>query len=226
MLEVLLIRHGQTDWNVERRIMGHRPIPLNRRGQREAKLIAKALARIPVDAIFSSPFLRAIQTATIISKNQKKKPIVSHEVAEIHYGDWIGKKFEEVSSEKAFQIYHQTPRKAQAPGGEKMTSVQKRAVKFVESLRKKYQKGRVVVVSHADVIKSILVHYLGLDLNELLRFRVDNASLSFLLFNGTRSRVLALNCPATAEQLFASTDQLLPKRLAKRLMPRHKAKKT
>ena len=212
MLEIILVRHGQTDWNRDRRIMGHRPIPLNSTGKKESGLLAKALVDVDIDAIYTSPLMRAFQTARILSSGRNVKLEKSSEIAEIDYGQWVGRTFEEVSQEKSFRVYHTNPRHAQAPGGEKMTSVAKRAVGFIEKIRKEHKKGRVLVVSHADVIKVILVNYLGIDLNEILRLRIDNSSLSLLWFKEKRARVMAVNCVPSIGLLFQGGDQLYGKK--------------
>lgn len=204
MLEIILIRHGQTDWNQERRIMGRLPIPLNKTGKKESELLASALSEIKIDAIYTSPLMRTLQTARILARNQALKVNHAHELAEIDYGEWVGKTFDEVSREKNFITYHKTPKHAQAPGGEKMTAVYERAVSLVEKIRKAHVKGRVVLVSHADVIKAILIHYLGMDLNQLLTFRIDNSSLSLLWFNEKRARVMAVNNLCSPDKLFSS----------------------
>lgn len=208
MLEIILIRHGQTDWNRDRRIMGHRPVPLNPHGRAEARRVARHLKNIPIDAVFTSPMLRAVETAEYLAAERGLKAQLNADLAEIDYGLWVGKTFDEVMAEEAYAIYHRSPRRAQPPGGEKMTDVRRRAVRFVEGLREKHRKGRIAVISHADVIKTILVHYLGMDLNDLQKFRIDNTSLSILWFYKKRARVLAANCPAIPKNLFGPTDQL------------------
>lgn len=209
MLEILLIRHGQTDWNRSHRIMGHRPVPLNASGRSQARAVARALCKVPLDLIITSPFRRAVETARVIARGRRVPLEHSPAVAEIGYGLWIGRTFEEVREEKNFKIYHTTPKLACAPGGEKMTAVHRRAVGLIEGLRKRYKKGRVAIVSHADVIKAILIHYLGLDLNELLKLRIDNGALSLLWFDEARHRVMSINCPASPGHLFSLTDQLI-----------------
>ena len=208
MLEILLIRHGQTDWNRDHRIMGHRPVPLNLSGRRQAGAVARALRKIPLDLIVTSPFRRAVETARVIAKGRRIALEHSHAVAEIGYGLWIGRTFEEVREEKNFKVYHTTPKLACAPGGEKMTAVHRRAVGLIERLRKRYEKGRIAVVSHADVIKAILIHYLGLDLNELMKLRIDNCTVSLLWFQEARHRVMSINCPVNPKHLFSLTDQV------------------
>jgi len=207
MLEILLIRHGQTDWNRDRRIMGRKPIPLNTHGRRESEAIGRALREVDLHGIFTSPVLRAVQTARLIARGRKLKLETAPELAEIDYGQWIGKTFDDVTEDEAYRIYHATPRHAQPPGGEKMVDVHRRAVEFIEGLRKRHAEGRLAVVSHADVIKIVVTHYLGLDLNDLLRLRIDNCSVSLLWFNGSRHRVMAVNCPPSPAGLFLKTDQ-------------------
>lgn len=209
MLEILLIRHGQTDWNRDRRIMGGLPIPLNKAGRRQTLELQKALSGLNLKWIYTSPLLRAHQTAKIIAGEGKRIRLIrSPAVSEIDYGRWVGKTFDEVTGDKNYQIYHTTPRLAQAPGGEKMTDVYRRAVGFIETLRKRHKRGRIAVVSHADVIKAILTRYLRLPLDDLLKIRIDNCSLSSLWFNGKHSRVLGINCHARLRRFFLRTDQL------------------
>ena len=210
MLEILLIRHGQTDWNLNGRIMGYRPIPLNAVGRRQSEALRGVLGPLRLKAIYTSPILRAVETARLMAKGRRVRILKAPEVREIEYGDWVGRTFEEVSKERNYRIYHTTPRHACAPGGERMTEVHKRVVGFIEKLRKRHREGRIAVVSHADVIKVILVHYLNLDLNELLRIRIDNGALSSLSFNGSQTRVLGVNCHPTLQNLFLRTDQNLP----------------
>jgi broad specificity phosphatase PhoE len=210
MLEILLIRHGQTDWNRDRRIMGRKAVPLNMAGRGEARALARALKNVAIDVIYTSPVRRAVETARHLRNGRRVRIRHAPEMAEIDYGHWIGKTFEEVIPEKAFRVYHKTPRKAQAPGGEHMREVFDRTIRFIEKIRKKHKMGRIVVVSHADVIKTILVHYLGMDYNHLLKFRIDNASLSLLWFHKDHARVMSINSLAKPARLFGLKDLLSP----------------
>lgn len=207
MLEIILVRHGQTDWNRDRRVMGARPIPLNTQGKREITQMAQLLSDVEFEIIYTSPLMRAFQTSRILSRGRSVKVEKVPEIQEIDYGEWVGRTFEDISKEKMFKTYYASPKEAQAPGGEKMTEVIKRGVSFIETLKKKHKDGRVVVVSHADVIKSILIHYMDLDLNDLHKFRVDNGSVSLLFFDGESTRVLSINCPVTVGKVFEVTDE-------------------
>ncbi|MBI2083072.1 MAG: histidine phosphatase family protein [Deltaproteobacteria bacterium] len=210
MLEILFIRHGETDWNKNRRIMGGRPVPLNREGIKQAEETAKSLDSIEIKAVYTSPLKRTIQTARILAKGRSVRVVEVPELVEIDYGDWVGKTFDEVSRYPAFKLYHTNPAKAQAPRGERMKDVWQRGVRWVEMMRKEHRKGRIMAVSHADVIKVILTHYMNLDLNEMLRMRIDNAAVSILWLNGKSSGVFGINCHTNLEKVFSRTDQLYP----------------
>ena len=165
---------------------------------------------VTIDAIYTSPVHRAVQTARCLLDGRRVRVVEAPEVAEIDYGHWVGKTFDEVIGEKAFHVYYRKPHHACPPGGEHMKKVFKRAISFIEKIRKRHRKVRIAVVSHADVIKTILVHYLGMDRNDLLKFRIDNASISLLWFHEDRARVMSVNSLAVPARLFGLRDLLTP----------------
>ncbi|MBI4125218.1 MAG: histidine phosphatase family protein [Deltaproteobacteria bacterium] len=205
-MDLLLIRHGRTDWNEEPRVMGAKPIPLNEAGIAQARHLRDWLAQIEIHAVYSSPILRARQTAGIIAEGRGDLKVIDEPgVAEIDYGDWIGLSFSEVAEkyQKEYQTYLTHPSKMRVPGGEQVAKVQKRAVGAVEKMKKKHAGGRVAVVSHADVIKAILVHYLEIPLDAMQRVGCDNGSLAIFRF-GTEwgDRLAALNYFADVNKIF------------------------
>lgn len=205
-MDLLLIRHGKTDWNEEPRVMGAKPIPLNEAGLAQARHLRDWLAQIKLHAVYTSPILRARQTAEIIAEGRGDLKIIEEPgVAEIDYGRWIGLSFSEVAEKykKEYQTYLKHPSKARVPGGESVVAVQKRAVGAVEKMKKRHAGQRVVAVSHADVIKMMLVHYLGIPLDGLQRVGCDNGSLAIFRF-GTEwgSRLAALNYFADVNKIF------------------------
>lgn len=206
-LDLLLARHGQTDWNPTGKVMGRHPVPLNDVGRKQAMHLRDWLQNIEIHAIYSSPMLRAKQTAEIISESCPDVPIIEEEgVAEIDYGKWVGMTYQEVAKEykKEYEDYRFHPSRMKIPGGEDVLDVQHRAVHAVERIRKKHEGERVLVVSHADVIKAILVHYLDFPLDLLQKVGVDNGSLAIYRF-GTEwgDRLVALN-------YFADVKKILP----------------
>lgn len=206
-LDLLLVRHGQTDWNPEGRVMGQSDIALNDRGIAQAGALRDWLKNIEIQAVYSSPMRRAMQTAEILAEGRNGLDIEPEAgVAEIDYGDWVGMTFREVEEKfnKDYNDYRFHPSRMNIPGGESVVQVQERAVAAVERIRARHDGGRVLVVSHADVIKAVLVHYLAFPLDWLQKVGCDNGSLSIYRF-GTEwgDRLVALN-------YFADVKKILP----------------
>ena len=193
MALVILLRHGQTDENVSGRISGQGPVPLNTRGQEQARLAAEALALLGITHIFSSPLVRARQTAAFLAERLQKFIEEIPDLREVGYGDWEGKTFNEMRTHPvAHQVFHD-PINATFPNGESLLEVQQRGIRVIEWVRNTYPQGIVTMVSHGDVIRTSLAHYLGMPFNEYRRLDLDNGAISVLeLFDGW-IRVKALN---------------------------------
>ena len=206
-IDLLLVRHGQTDWNPAQRVMGRSNIALNAVGIEQAKNLREWLKDVELDAVYSSPMHRAMQTAEIIIEGRAGLKIIEEPgVQEIDYGDWCGMLFAELEEKynKDYNDYRFHPSKMKIPGGEAVIDTQKRAVAVVEKIRKKHEGHKVLVVSHADVCKAMLIHYLGIELDLLQKVGCDNGSLSIYRF-GTPwgDRLVALN-------YFADVKKILP----------------
>jgi broad specificity phosphatase PhoE len=193
MALVILVRHGQTDENVSGRISGQGPVPLNARGQEQARVVAEALAPLGVNYIFSSPLVRARQTAEFLAARLQQSIEEIPDLREVGYGDWEGKTFNEMRTHPvAHQVFHD-PMNATFPNGESLLEVQQRGIRVIESVRNTYPQAIVTIVSHGDVIRTALAHYLGMPFNEYRRLDLDNGAISVLeLFDGW-IRVKALN---------------------------------
>ncbi len=182
--------------------MGDLPVPLNQTGRRQARVVARLLKEVALDACYASPAMRALETAQLIVRGRSLSVAKVPEILEINYGAWVGKYFDEVTSQPAYRLYHATPKRSCPPGGESMKAVHRRTVAFMERLRVRHRNGRILVVSHADIIKTIIVHYLGLNLDHLQKFRIDNASVSLLWFHKKTCRVLSVNHLGVMPHLF------------------------
>ncbi|MBI2346526.1 MAG: histidine phosphatase family protein [Deltaproteobacteria bacterium] len=196
MFELIVVRHGQTDWNIQgqKRVMGRRPIPLNDEGRRQATAAASALAGVPLAAVYTSPVVRARETAQCILNGRDGIPLIEEEgLAEINYGDWLDKTLEEIMATEAWLTYWERGRESAVPGGERVIDVQARAVGVVKRARARYCDGVVCCVSHADVIKALCAYYLCLDLNQWQSFKIDNGSISVIRFEPDRPRIFRLN---------------------------------
>ncbi len=193
MLEIFLIRHGQTDWNRERRIMGDKPIALNSTGKAQVKALAEFLRHFPIDHFYTSPLRRTLETAEILNEGRALSLVQKKELREVECGQWVGKTFYEVSLLPGYVDYYEFPNQPVGVTGESLKQLRERSVHFVEELRSKHRKGKIVLVSHADWIKCLLMHYLKMPLQQLHQLRIDNASLSHLVFEDGKERVISIN---------------------------------
>jgi broad specificity phosphatase PhoE len=202
MALVILVRHGQTDENINGRISGQGPIPLNVRGEEQARLAAEVLSPLGVTHILSSPLVRARQTAEILAQRLQRPIEEVPDLREVGYGDWEGKTFGDMRSHPVAHQVFNDPASAVFPNGEGLVDVQRRGVQVIESVRYTYPQGIVVVVSHGDVIRTALAHYLGMPFNEYRRINLDNGAISVLELFDDWVRVKALNFVPQVGQLW------------------------
>ena len=193
MALILLVRHGQTDENVSGRISGQGPAPLNTRGQEQAKLAGQVLASLNVTRLISSPVARAVQTATILDEHLQLGIEQEIDLREVGYGDWEGQTFQAIRGSPAFQVAMNDPINAVFPNGESLVSVQQRGARVVETIRQGAAKDVVVLVSHGDVIRMLVAHYLGMTFNDYRRITIDNGAISVIELFENWIRVKAVN---------------------------------
>lgn len=149
MTQLYLVRHGETDWNVQRRIQGSTDIPLNDNGRRQAKRTARLLAAGGWDAVFCSPLSRAQETATIITGELGLAlPLLLPAVAERRYGAAEGLDFHDVEA--------QFPAGVEVPGRESPTAVVARVLPALTAVALERPGQRIVVVTHGGVIRAML----------------------------------------------------------------------
>lgn len=195
MLELLLIRHGQTAWNADRKVMGRRPIPLNERGQQQAEGVAAYLKDAPIERLFTSPVARARQTAEIIAKPHPGLAVEEHEAfTEIDYGEWTNHGFDDlpVHYGDGWREYRANPAASVFPGGESMQEAAARICGGVDGIVAANSHSRVAIVSHADVLKVALTHALGMGIDRLSRFAIDNCAVLIVRLGGEGGSRLVL----------------------------------
>ena len=180
MVTVFLLRHGETAWNKLGRVMGRTQVPLGADGIEQIKKIAPLIATLKLDAIYTSPLRRAVQTAKLVAVGTKLPTCKSEGLNEIAFGEWTGRHFDELIDSELYRRFIKSPANTLLPGRETISDVQRRGVKVIDEAAQKLPGGRFLFVSHGDVIRAILCHYMKLPLNEYRRLRVDNGSLSAL----------------------------------------------
>ncbi|MCX7828304.1 MAG: histidine phosphatase family protein [Thermanaerothrix sp.] len=186
-MNLILIRHGQTDWNREGRFQGRMDVPLNETGTLEAAALASRLKDVSVDWIVSSPLSRAMKTAEAITQFNMDMPDVEvcADLVEISHGDWEGLLFEEVLDKwpDLLRLWRNRPSEVTMPNGENLHQVAQRAIKAIKAIRERVSNGQTVcVVTHDAVIKAILCDILQAPLDSFWRFIIPNASLTVIKF--------------------------------------------
>lgn len=190
---LLLIRHGETDWNRSGRVMGDQSIPLNQAGERQAQACAEVLSRTPITGIFTSPVLRAVQTAEILCQGHEMPLQIVSELREIGVGAWLNRYWRDFADDPAKRNWYTQPDVARPVGGETLREVQRRAVAAVERVIEAPRERPYVFVSHGDVIRAILAHFLRLDLAVTRHATIDHVSVSGLELTDHSAQLLFLN---------------------------------
>jgi alpha-ribazole phosphatase len=173
MLELFLIRHGQTDFSRENRFCGSIDPPLNEVGLRMADAFGAHYGKRKWDAIYASPRLRTRQTADALAHRIQRDVLVDTGLAEIAYGDWEGLRHEDVQEQwpEAYAYWASDPASRGTPGGETAFQVAARAAPVIERVKREHPVGRVLLVSHKATIRILTCALLGMDVR-LFRDRI------------------------------------------------------
>ena len=177
MARLILIRHGETDWNVQGRVQGHRDQPLNERGLEQAELMGRYVRdNFDVGSTWSSDLARCVSTAEGIGA-----PIqLAQTIREINFGEWEGQRWGEISETNldGTSGFSSGDPHVSAPGGESMSDVVARARVFVQDSGVLDGDGDVAVVAHGGSLKCLMVVLLGLPETAIGRFHFSNCGLS------------------------------------------------
>jgi probable phosphoglycerate mutase len=187
------VRHGLTS-HTGHKLSGWLPdVHLSEEGRHQVKAVAERLEKVPFKAIYSSPIERTKETADAIAERHKLEVEITPELGEVHYGKWTNRSFKTLVRTKLWATLQSFPSAARFPDGETLRAVQSRAVDEVERIRGRHPKRMVCCVSHADVIKLIAAHYMGLHIDFFQRISIAPASVTVISVSDEGPRVLALN---------------------------------
>jgi probable phosphomutase (TIGR03848 family) len=188
-----LLRHGEHSL-VGRVLAGRMPgVGLSERGRAEIAAVAERLAGEPIAALYASPLQRTRETAEIVAA-RLGLPVAFHdELLELDFGEWTGATFDSIRADPRWQAWSTQRSLATIPGGESMREVQRRAVEALLEIADRHREEAVVVVSHGDVIRAVLVFALGMPLDFYGRLEVAQGSLSTLRLDAAGIRVIAIN---------------------------------
>jgi len=199
-MRLVLIRHAHSEANAAGILSGRLPnVHLSEKGLEQSEDLAVRLGNFPVSTLRISPMERCFETISpwlnsiVLQKNPKFEPIIDPELTEVDYGTWSGKKLAVLSRNKLWKTVQEAPSRTYFPSGEGIAQMQSRAMTSVHQAVSNKAKGSAVIVSHGDVIKSIVASALGMHLDEFQRIVIDPASISILDFSTTKPRALLLN---------------------------------
>lgn len=196
MPTVLLIRHGENDYTQAQKLAGRRPgVHLNEAGRAQAQALAAALkGSVKLKAVYSSPLERTMETAAIIAGAQGLKVEARDGLIETALGAWEGRTVKALARSKAWKQLQERPSRFRFPGGESMAEQQARLVGEVEELLGRHRpRDAFALVGHADPIKLVIAHYIGLPLDLFQRLVIGTASVSVLAFGKEAVRLVTLN---------------------------------
>lgn len=194
-----LVRHGETDWNVERRIQGVSETPLNEVGRAQAEALIPPLRGRPVAALYTSPLARARQTADILAASLGLEVREDARLAEMDQGDLEGMNFDQIEEKYNgfLDRWRCMPADVQMPGGENLHQLQARAWAAVEDIQAAHPGEMVIAVSHNLTITTLMCRVMELDLNSIRRIRQHNAAINLVEHNPEREwSVLTMNAVA------------------------------
>lgn len=191
-VQILLVRHAVHP-EVGRLLTGRgAQVSLSGDGVVQAQRLADALADRRVAAIQSSPQRRCRETAEILAQRLYLPVEVVDALDEIDFGNWTGRGFPELEHDPLWQHWNSARSAARPPRGESMAQAVRRCVDHLAALSAG-QWQTILCVTHADIIRGAIAHYLGLSLDNILRFDIDPASVSELLIGRDWARLTSLN---------------------------------
>lgn len=180
-----LLRHGQTDWNIQRRYQGHIDIPLNEVGINQAKNAAKLLKGESFDQLFCSDLQRAIQTANEVANNINLPIQKDSRLREINQGQWEGKFIDEVLKAQPLLVnsIYDSPYQNKRPGGESIGEVADRVWSCLNEIACNYPSQKIIIVSHGLAIATALCKHKNIPLTQAKNHIPDNCEFVIIYWN-------------------------------------------
>jgi 2,3-bisphosphoglycerate-dependent phosphoglycerate mutase len=200
---ILLIRHGETDWNATGRLQGHSDTPLNAAGREQARRAARRLTGEPVQALYSSDLARSFETATIIGQELRLRVMTSPQLRERRYGVWEGLTSAEIQARYPEQFVAWRARSTDfaPPQGETTTQLLTRAFNELQTIARRHAGEVVVVITHGGLCYVLLNHILGSVNGDRREFTFGNASIHTLEVTGERWSVISMNDIAHLQEI-------------------------
>ena len=180
IVRLIVVRHGETTWNAENRIQGQTDIPLNSRGEDQARRLRARLADEPITAAYASDLQRAWRTAELALEGRGIPVVHDRAWRELHFGEWEGltsaettERDPEIAADRRLR-----PGSVRPPGGEHLGDLRDRIAPAIEAIRVRHSGETVLVATHGGVVRTLGCHLLGMDLNLAWRLGAANVGLA------------------------------------------------
>lgn len=195
MTQIILVRHGQTPWNLDQIFRGSRDIPLNSQGREEARLAGEWLKGDTIHAAYCSPLSRARDTGEAIARHHKLAVADLPGLTDLYYGDWEGMPLTEVKVKYAdlYRQWETAPATVRFPGGETLDEVRDRAMEAVEAVVERHPGHVVLLAAHRAVNKVLIAAFIGLDNSHFWRIGQDTTAINRFHRVGDTWHLMGLN---------------------------------
>ena len=195
MTSLYLVRHGQTAWNKEEIFRGRTDVPLDKTGFKQAELAGEYFKRMEIHGIYSSPLLRAWETAQKIAQfhNLKVEPLKG--ILDMSFGDWEGHSHQEIRKidSETYRQWVESPQLVRLPGGESLDDVRSRAMGALEGVIQKHQEKAIILVSHRVVCKVLICAILGLDNSHFWQIAQDTTAINLIQYKNGKYILSLMN---------------------------------
>ena len=196
-MNLLLIRHGQTNWNLKQCFQGQSDIPLNETGRKQAQALADRLSAEQLDHVYVSDLQRAVETANIILRTSGYKPNLHPDsrLREVNFGAWEGLTYDEIKAKypEPLAAWENDIFKNAPPNGETLEQLSARVQSVLDELCAKHQDQTVLIVAHGGVLQTLICLALKLPPMMYWQFHLSTASLSELAFYPAGAILNSLN---------------------------------
>ncbi|HOT95809.1 MAG TPA: histidine phosphatase family protein [bacterium] len=183
--ELIVVRHGETPWNMDRRMQGHEDVPLNETGRRQARAVAAHLAAESIDRIYSSDLQRALETAETIRGRRGIALFTDVRLREIHMGSFQGMTQGEAREKhtEAWERFFIHDAEFALPGGQSRSQKQIEIAEFMEEVVRDNPGRRLVIVTHGGILIAMLRHVLHISPSHHFRVSIDNGGIQRFLYS-------------------------------------------
>ena len=200
-LHLFLIRHAESEWSRERRFTGSRDVGLTDEGRRQADALARALSPVSLAAVYASPLVRSVQTAEAVARPHGLTVRVQPAFQEMAFGEWEGLTRDEAATRfpDLYECWRRNPGQLVCPGGEGMAAVNTRVADAITTLRGAHAGETVALVTHAVIIRLVILAALGLDLDRIWSIDASPAGITEIEYRGDWATLHRVNTVAHLE---------------------------